>query len=144
MRKSFIVTINEFFRFFLGSGRKLGNLRILGIFFRLFLFRLSNFCLILKIENSENKFRRFRLFRVFDLPLLSLFSVHALCFFCFVFLLCLNLLFYAIGLRLPNMQIYVQIGTNKKQCVLYLFKVKKAHQIDISDRKIVFDLNFDK
>ena len=144
MRKSFIVTINEFFRFFLGSGRKLGNLRILGIFFRLFLFRLSNFCLILKIENSENKFRRFRLFRVFDLPLLSLFSVHALCFFCFVFLLCLNLLFYAIGLRLPNMQIYVQIGTNKKQCVLYLFKVKKAHQIDISDRKIVFDLNLDK
>ena len=144
MRKSFIVTINEFFRFFLGSGRKLGNLRILGIFFRLFLFRLSNFCLILKIENSENKFRRFRLFRVFDLPLLSLFSVRALCFFCFVFLLCLNLLFYAIGLRLPNMQIYVQIGTNKKQCVLYLFKVKKAHQIDISDRKIVFDLNLDK
>ena len=28
--------------------------------------------------------------------------------------------------------------------VLYLFKVKKAHQIDISDRKIVFDLKFDK
>ena len=149
MRKSFIVTINEFFRFFLGSGRKLGNVGNLGFFFRLFLFRLSNFGLILKIENSEegnseNKFRRFRRFRVFDLPLLSLFSVYTLCFFCFLFLLCLNLLFYAIGLRLPKMQIYVQSGTNKEQCVLYLFKVKKAHQIDISDRKIVFDLNFDK
>ena len=146
MRKSFIVTINEFFRFFLGSGRKLGNVGNLGFFFRLFLFRLSNFGLILKIENSEegNSGNKFRRFRVFDLPLLSLFSVHTLCFFCFLFLLCLNLLFYAIGLRLPKMQIYVQSGTNKEQCVLYLFKVKKAHQIDISDRKIVFDLNFDK
>ena len=42
------------------------------------------------------------------------------------------------------MQIYVQNCTNKEQCVSYLFKVKKVHQIGISDSKIVFDLNFDK
>ena len=42
------------------------------------------------------------------------------------------------------MPVYVQSGTNTEKCVLYLFKVKKAHQIDIRDSKIVFDLNFDK
>ena len=54
--------------------------KISEIFFRLFLFRLFDFGLILKIENSEeenseNKFRRFRRFRrfqVIDLPLFDL------------------------------------------------------------------------
>ena len=51
--------------------------KISEIFFRLFLFRLFDFGLILKIENSEeenseNKFRRFRNFWVFDLPLFDL------------------------------------------------------------------------
>ena len=42
------------------------------------------------------------------------------------------------------MQTYVQSGANIEQCVLYLLKITKAHQINISYRKIVFDLNFDR
>ena len=47
--------------------------------FRLFLFRLFDFDLILKIENSEEenlgeKFRAFRGFGVFDLPLFRIFN----------------------------------------------------------------------
>ena len=74
-------------------GRKLGNLGNvgnLGNFFLLFFFRLFNFGLILKIENSkeensEKQFRHFwpfRHFRVFDLPLFDLtFSSDRLRFF---------------------------------------------------------------
>ena len=123
-------------------------------FFRLFLFWLFDFGRIPKIENSEeknleSKFWGFRRFQVFHLPLFDLdFSSDRLSFitfcgfFCFLFLLCLNLLFQATGLRISNIQIYVQSRTNKEQYILYLFKVKKAHQIDLSDSKMVFDLNF--
>ena len=66
-------------------------------FSQLFLFRLFDFGLILKIQNSENKFWRFRVFHLplFDLSFssdrLSFFTLNV--FFCFLFLLCLNLLF---------------------------------------------------
>ena len=114
------------------------------IFFRLFLFRLFDFDLIHEIENSEeenseNKFRRFRRFRrfqVIDLPLfdltlssdrLSFFTLYG--FFCFLFLLCLNFLFQAIVLRLSNMQIYVQSGTNKEQFVYICPELKKLTKL---------------
>ena len=103
------------------------------IFFRLFLFRLFGFGPILKIENSEeknleNKFWRFRRFRVFDLPLFDLtFSSDRLSFitfcgfFCFLFLLCLNLLFQAIGLQISNIKIYVQSRTIYIYIYIYIY-----------------------
>ena len=63
-------------------------------FFRLFLFRLFDFGLILQIknseeENSESKFWRFRRFHVFDLPLFNLtFSSDRLSFFHAFFFFC--------------------------------------------------------
>ena len=77
---------------------------------------------------------RFTTFR-FNFQFRQIEFFHGFFFVCFLFLLCLNLLFQAIVLRLSNMQVYVQSGSNIEQCVLYMFKIKKAHQIDISDSK---------